>query len=203
LDCMPPAYMWMSFWNHKDAITQNCLFVSSFNMRFLYALTRWEELATDAHVYEDAWWYTLGTIPTHRPKQTKGFWSISFKLQKSQQLLTYTKLTTSHSPFYHIKPSKCPVFSVCPACYHPSPISCVLFLSLIMFKIIPHPMTLLIVFPLQVIVSYFILHHFSSLPCHLMAYPLPSSHIPSPHICHTCRLHPLSYYKRCTPFVYQ
>jgi hypothetical protein len=40
LDCMPPAYMRMLFRNHKGAITQNCLFASSFNMRFLYALTR-------------------------------------------------------------------------------------------------------------------------------------------------------------------
>jgi hypothetical protein len=72
-----------------------------------------------------------------------------------------------------------------------------------MFKIIPHPMTLLIAFPLQVIVSYFILHYFSSLPCYLMTYLLPSSHIPSPHICHIHHLHPLSQYKRCTPFIYQ
>jgi hypothetical protein len=85
-----------------------------------------------------------------------------------------------------------PVFLVCPACYHPSPVSCVPFLSLIMFKIIPHPMTLLIAFSLQVIVSYFILHCFSLLPYHFMTYPLPSSHIPSPHIHHTCHLHPLS-----------
>jgi hypothetical protein len=41
----------------------------------------------------------------------------------------------------------------------PLTISCVTFLSLIIFKIIPHPMTLLIAFPLQVTVSYFILHH--------------------------------------------
>jgi hypothetical protein len=53
-------------------------------------------------------------------------------------------------------------------------------------------MTLLIAFPLQVIVSYFILHHFSLLPCHLITYPLPSSHIQSPCIHHTHHLHPLS-----------
>jgi hypothetical protein len=44
----------MSFRNRKGAITQNCLFASSFNMRFLYALTGWEGSATDARVYEDA-----------------------------------------------------------------------------------------------------------------------------------------------------
>jgi hypothetical protein len=46
-------------------------------------------------------------------------------------------------------------------------------------------MTLLISFPLQVIISYFILHHFSSLPCCLMTYPLPSSHILSSRVHHT------------------
>jgi hypothetical protein len=61
-----------------------------------------------------------------------------------------------------------------------------------MFKIIPHPMTLLIAFPLQVIVSYLILHYLLLLLYHFMTYLLPSSHIPSPRICHTHRLHPLS-----------
>jgi hypothetical protein len=60
-----------------------------------------------------------------------------------------------------------------------------------MFKIIPHLMTLLIAFPLQVIVLYFILHHLLLLPYCFMTYPLPSSYIPSPRICHICCLHPL------------
>jgi hypothetical protein len=53
-------------------------------------------------------------------------------------------------------------------------------------------MTLLIAFPLQVIVSYFILHHLLSLPHRSITYLLPSSHIPSPRIHHTCHLNPLS-----------
>jgi hypothetical protein len=53
-------------------------------------------------------------------------------------------------------------------------------------------MTLLIAFPLQVIVSYFILHCSILLPYHFITYLLPSSHIPSPRIHHTHRLHPLS-----------
>jgi hypothetical protein len=52
-------------------------------------------------------------------------------------------------------------------------------------------MTLLIAFPLQVIVSYFILHHFSSLTYHLITYLLPSSHILSHRVHHTHYLHPL------------
>jgi hypothetical protein len=111
-------------------------------------------------------------------------------IQKSQQLSAYTKSITFCSLFYHIKPSKCLVFSVCPICYCLYPVSCVTFLSLIIFKIIPHPMTLLIAFPLQVIVSYFILHHLLLLTYHLITYLLPSSHILSSHINPTHRLKP-------------
>jgi hypothetical protein len=89
-------------------------------------------------------------------------------------------------------PLQCLVFSVCPTCYHLYPLSCVTFLSLIIFKIIPHPMTLLIAFPLQVIVSYFILHRLLSLTYHLITYLLSSSHIPSPCVRHTHHLHPIS-----------
>jgi hypothetical protein len=53
-------------------------------------------------------------------------------------------------------------------------------------------MTLLIAFPLQVIVSYFILHCLLLLPYHFITYLLPSSHIPSPRIHHTHHLNPLS-----------
>jgi hypothetical protein len=114
------------------------------------------------------------------------------RIQKSRRLSACTKLTTFYSPFYCIKPSKHLVFSVCPACYHLYPVSCVTFLSLIILKIIPHPMTLLIAFPLQVIVSYFILHHLSLLTYHLITYPLPSGHILSSHVCLTHCLNPLS-----------
>jgi hypothetical protein len=51
-------------------------------------------------------------------------------------------------------------------------------------------MTLLIAFPLQVIVSYFILHCLLSLSHHFMTYLLPSSHIPSPRIHLTHYLNP-------------
>jgi hypothetical protein len=53
-------------------------------------------------------------------------------------------------------------------------------------------MTLLIVFPMQVIVSYFILHHLLSLTYHHITYPLPSSHIPSSCVHLTRHLNPLS-----------
>jgi hypothetical protein len=52
-------------------------------------------------------------------------------------------------------------------------------------------MTLLIAFPLQVTISYFILHRLLSLTYHHITYPLPSSHIPSPRVRPTPRLNPL------------
>jgi hypothetical protein len=56
------------------------------------------------------------------------------------------------------------------------------YLSLIIFKIIPHPMTLLIAFPLQVIIPYLILYRLLLLTYCRITYPLSSSHIPSPHV---------------------
>jgi hypothetical protein len=53
-------------------------------------------------------------------------------------------------------------------------------------------MTLLIAFPLQVIVSYLILYCLFSLAYCRITYPLSSNHIPSPRICLTHRLNPFS-----------
>jgi hypothetical protein len=71
-------------------------------------------------------------------------------------------------------------------------VSYVTFLSLIIFKIIPHPMTLLIAFPLQVIIPYLILYHLFSLTYYHITYLLSSSHILSPRVCLTHHLNPLS-----------
>jgi hypothetical protein len=135
-------------------------------------------------------------IDQSRPKVSDTYWSSYRKADDflhitRWQLSAYTKSMTFCSPFYCIKPSKHSVFSVCPACYHLYPVSCVTFLSLIIFKIIPHPMTLLIAFPLQVTVSYFILHRLLLLTYHHITYLLPSSHIPSPRVHLTHCLNPL------------
>lgn len=50
----PPAFLRASCRNRKGAISQNCIFACSFDLRFVYALTGWEGSATDARVYEDA-----------------------------------------------------------------------------------------------------------------------------------------------------
>jgi hypothetical protein len=57
---------------------------------------------------------------------------------------------------------------------------------------IPHPMTLLIAFPLQVIIPYLILYHLFLLTYCRITYLLSSSYIPSPHVCPTRRLNPFS-----------
>jgi hypothetical protein len=61
-------------------------------------------------------------------------------------------------------------------------VSYAIYLSLIIFKIIPHPMTLLIAFPLQVIILYLILYGLFLLAYCRITYPLSSSHILSPHV---------------------
>jgi hypothetical protein len=66
------------------------------------------------------------------------------------------------------------------------PCSYVTSLSLIIFKIIPHPMTLLTAFPLKVIILYLFLYHLFSLAYCRITYPLSSSHISRffPHLHH-------------------
>jgi hypothetical protein len=49
------------------------------------------------------------------------------------------------------------------------------YLSLIIFKIIPHPMTLLTAFPLQVIILYLFLYCVFSLTYYRITYPFPCS----------------------------
>lgn len=50
----PPAAETAIYRNRKGFVSQNCLFVCDFAMKFCYALTGWEGSATDARVYEDA-----------------------------------------------------------------------------------------------------------------------------------------------------
>jgi hypothetical protein len=49
-----PSFLHDSCRNRKGFLSQNCLFVCSFNFLFSYALTGWEGSAADARVYEDA-----------------------------------------------------------------------------------------------------------------------------------------------------
>jgi hypothetical protein len=68
----------------------------------------------------------------------------------------------------------------------------VTYLSLIIFKIISYPMTLLTTFPLQVIIPYLILYGLFLLAYCRIIYLLSSSHIPSHRVRLTHRLNPFS-----------
>ena len=50
----PPGHLRGPYHNHKGFLSQNALFVSNFNLEFMYTLTGWEGSATDAQVYNDA-----------------------------------------------------------------------------------------------------------------------------------------------------
>jgi hypothetical protein len=135
-----------------------------------------------------------------KPKQDESFQRILVKIQKCRQLPTYRKPDDSSHIQTHRLLLSILIHQTLATPGDPS-LSCLLtslpcflcyILSLIIFKIIPHPMTLLIAFPLQVIISYLILYRLLLLPhCHI-TYLLPSSHIPSPRIHPTHCLNPLS-----------
>jgi hypothetical protein len=146
-------------------------------------------------------WYDLGTIPMHRLMQAEGFQRISVKLQ--QKLMTYCIQEADDSQhvqsWWHYalhSTASNPCNAQCSQSVPPITVSTLVFyvtyLSLIIFEIIPHPMTLLIAFPLQVIIPYLILYHLFSLTYCCITYPLSSSHILSPHVHLTRCSNPLS-----------
>ena len=50
----PLSHLRPNYRNHKGFVSQNCLFVCGFDMKFSYTLTGWEGSATDARIYQDA-----------------------------------------------------------------------------------------------------------------------------------------------------
>jgi hypothetical protein len=50
----PPLCDRPSYHNRKGFISQNCLFICDFDLKFIYTLTGWEGSATDACIWEDA-----------------------------------------------------------------------------------------------------------------------------------------------------
>ena len=50
----PPAALQSLYLNWKGFLSQNCLFISDFNMLFTYVFTGWEGSAMDACVWADA-----------------------------------------------------------------------------------------------------------------------------------------------------
>jgi hypothetical protein len=137
----------------------------------------------------------------NEPMQAEGFRHISVKLQ--QRPTTYHIQEADDSQhvqsrrYYALHSTASnPCNARCSRSVPPDTVSTlvsyVTYLSLIIFKIIPHPMTSLIAFPLQVIIPYLILYCLLLLTyCHI-TYPLSSSHILSPRVHLTRRLNPFS-----------
>jgi hypothetical protein len=132
--------------------------------------------------------------------QAKAFRRILVKLQECRRLPAYKeddsphiqtrRLLALHSYASNHHNAQCSR-SVLPITVS-TLVSYVTYLSLIIFKIIPHPMTLLIAFPLQVIILYLILYGLFSLAYCRIIYLLSSSHIPSPRVHLTHRLNHFS-----------
>ena len=51
IPCAPPTIEHGSYWNQKGFMSQNCLFICSFNLQFLFGYTGWEGLATNGQVW--------------------------------------------------------------------------------------------------------------------------------------------------------
>jgi hypothetical protein len=82
-----------------------------------------------------------------RPKVSNTYWSSYRKADDSSHNTNPTTLCIhTKSPFYRIKPSKCPVFLVCPACYRPSPVSCVNSYLWSCLRLFPIPWPCLLLF---------------------------------------------------------
>jgi hypothetical protein len=110
-------------------------------------------------------WYAIGTLSTCRPKPDDGFWHISIKLGKKMTTYPIQKdddplhlqsrrhftLHSYASNRHNTQWSR----SVLPIIVS-TLVSYDTYLSLIIFKIIPHPMTLLTAFPLQLIILHLI-----------------------------------------------
>jgi hypothetical protein len=133
--------------------------------------------------------------------QAKGFRRILVKLQQMPMTYCIQKANDSqhvqsrrhyalHSTASNPRNARCS-WSVPPITVS-TLVSYVTSLCLIIFKNIPHPMTLLTAFPLQVIIPYLVLYRLLSLTYCRITYLLSSSHILSPRICLTHRLNPFS-----------
>jgi hypothetical protein len=134
-------------------------------------------------------------------KRTEGFRHISVKLQQkpmtshiqeeddSTYIQTH-RLSGLHSYASNRRNAQCS--RSVPSITVSTLVSYVAYLSLIILKIIPHPMTLLTAFPLQVIILYLILYSLFSLAYCRITYLLSSSHIPSPRVHPTRHLNPFS-----------
>lgn len=53
-NCCPSAAEQQALQDHKGAITQNCLAICTFDMKFIYVFSGWEGSTSDLTVFHDA-----------------------------------------------------------------------------------------------------------------------------------------------------
>jgi hypothetical protein len=100
-------------------------------------------------------WYATGTLSTHRPKPAEAFRHILVKYAECRCNDTSHTQSRQHLTLHFYRSNAWRSRSV-PSIIIYTLVSYVTYLSLIIFKIIPHPMTLLTAFPLHVIILHYI-----------------------------------------------
>ena len=65
ISCTPLPTKCTMYCNHKGFLSQNCLFVCSFNLKFVFGYTGWEGSAMDNQVWEAALEYGLNIPGSH------------------------------------------------------------------------------------------------------------------------------------------
>jgi hypothetical protein len=105
------------------------------------------------HSTADDRWYATGTLSTRRLKLAKSFRRISVKYAECRHDDTSHMQSRRHISLHSYHSNARRSRSVPPTIVY-TLVLYVTYLSLIIFKIIPHPMTLLIAIPLQVIILH-------------------------------------------------
>jgi hypothetical protein len=100
-------------------------------------------------------WYATGTLSMRRLKPAESFWRISVKYAECRCDDTSHTQSRRHPTLHSYHSNAQRSRSVPPIIVYTLVLHTT-YLSLIIFKIIPHPMTLLTAIPLQVIILHFI-----------------------------------------------
>jgi hypothetical protein len=158
LQVSQPSRVKLGIPSHFDGDrVQGCTFLTSCELYI--SLTQLDFIDKQVH------WYAIGTVSMCRPKQADSFWHISAELGKKMMTSHIQKDDNSphmqsqwHSTLHSNASNCCNAWwsQSVPSTTISTLVSYDTYLPLIIFKIIPHPMTLLTAFPLQVIILYLI-----------------------------------------------
>jgi len=73
INCNATAADRRAAWDHKGTVTQNCLAICSFDMRFLYIFSGWDGSAADSTMFNDACITDLLILPGKYSLADAGF----------------------------------------------------------------------------------------------------------------------------------